>query len=387
MTNLPLSLNLLRICAQGLIARTQAGNVTDAVRNLLAVQGQQVSALPHALLMRTSNTTIKDVADAFAAGKLIRSRPMRGTVHVTTAADYHWMRLTLNHTHSPYNLRQMAEHGVDEKMLQDATEIAHAAIATAGGAISREELFKVWEQNLTGAKTPAVSFRRIANILVWSLDCEGTLAEGPLGKNQHYFINASQLPAADSDASGFKISEPGAPAGLAEVVRRYIWGHGPVGVADLARWAGISKTVAWKALETAVESPGLCRMKLADMQLRPAAAVTNLKQAQELFYLRADLPQILAENEAEVKRLMYLPSFDELHVGYQNRTCLTDAAGEKLICPAANGMFRPLVVKGGRLLGVNPVQQGLQWLEKPDARTEEETLATIETMKTRLQNQ
>lgn len=238
---------------------------------------------------------------------------------------------------------------------------------------------------LTGRKTDIESFRRIANILVWALDCEGTLAEGPLGKNQHYFINASKLPAANSDASGFKVSEPGSETGLVEVARRYVWGHGPVSVADLARWAGISKSKAWKALETAAETPGLSRMKLEGAQLRPASAAQNLKQGQEILYLRADLPQILAENEAEVKQLMYLPSFDELHVGYQNRTCLTDAAGEKLICPAANGMFRPLIVKGGRLLGVNPVQQGLQWLEKPDADTEEETLVAITTMKTRLQ--
>lgn len=385
MTNLPLQVNFLRICAQGLITSTQAANVTEAVRQLLAVQGQQVSALPHALLMRTKHTTLKDVTDAFASGELVRSRPMRGTVHVTTAEDYHWMRLTLNHSHSPYNLRQMTEHGVDQKMLKDATEIAHTAIQEAGGAIEREGLFKEWELNLTGRKTDIGSFRRIANILVWALDCEGTLAEGPLGKNQHYFINASKLPAANSDASGFKVSEPGSETGLAEVARRYVWGHGPVSVADLARWAGISKSKAWKALETAAETPGLSRMKLEDAQLRPASATQNLKQGQEILYLRADLPQILAENEAEVKQLMYLPSFDELHVGYQNRTCLTDAAGEKLICPAANGMFRPLIVKGGRLLGVNPVKQGLQWLEKPDADTEEETLVAIATMKTRLQ--
>lgn len=147
MTNLPLQVNFLRICAQGLITSTQAANVTEAVRQLLAVQGQQVSALPHALLMRTKHTTLKDVTDAFASGELVRSRPMRGTVHITTAEDYHWMRLTLNHSHSPYNLRQMTEHGVDQKMLKDATEIAHTAIQEAGGAIEREGLFKEWESN------------------------------------------------------------------------------------------------------------------------------------------------------------------------------------------------------------------------------------------------
>lgn len=47
-----------------------------------------------------------------------------------------------------------------------------------------------------------------------------------------------------------------------------------------------------------------------------------------------------------------LPPFDELHVGYRDRSCLTDEAGEALICPAKNGMFRPIVVEGGRVVAV-----------------------------------
>ena len=38
--------------------------------------------------------------------------------------------------------------------------------------------------------------------------------------------------------------------------------------------------------------------------------------------------------------------------GYRDRTCLTDEAGERLICPAKNGMFRPIVVSGGRVVAV-----------------------------------
>lgn len=384
MESLPLEINLLRICAQGLITTTYSKDVVEAVGNLLAVQGQQVSALPHALLMRTLNTTIKDVSDAFASRELVRSRPMRGTVHVTTAKDYHWMRLTLNHTHSPYNQRQMATHGVDEKILQDATEVAHGTIANAGGTITREELFKAWELNLSWSKNSAVPFRRIANILVWALDCNGDLAEGPLGKNQHYFIDATKLPAADSEESGFRIKQPGSKEGIAEVARRYIWGHGPVTVADLARWAGINKTVAWKAMEQASETAGLIRASIENSQLRPAVAPRSLQEAQKLFYLREELSQILADNEKATKQLMFLPAFDELHVGYHNRTCLTDRAGEKLICPSGNGMFRPIVIKDGRLIGVYPATLGLQWLALPDMQTEKEAKVAIETIKERM---
>ena len=67
-----------------------------------------------------------------------------------------------------------------------------------------------------------------------------------------------------------------------------------------------------------------------------------------------------------------MPSFDELHVGYRDRSCLTDERGERLICPAANGMFRPLLVDAGRLVAVDPLAAGMQWLagEPPSARVE-----------------
>ena len=50
--------------------------------------------------------------------------------------------------------------------------------------------------------------------------------------------------------------------------------------------------------------------------------------------------------------MLALPSFDELHGGYKDRSCLTDEAGEALICAAKNGMFRPIVVAGGRVVAV-----------------------------------
>ena len=47
---LPVMVSLVRIVIQGLVPATSAPSVVQAVSNLLAVQGQQVSALPHALL-------------------------------------------------------------------------------------------------------------------------------------------------------------------------------------------------------------------------------------------------------------------------------------------------------------------------------------------------
>ena len=49
----PLDASLLRIVAQGLVPATSTPDVAEAVRRQLAIQGQQVSAVPHALLSPT----------------------------------------------------------------------------------------------------------------------------------------------------------------------------------------------------------------------------------------------------------------------------------------------------------------------------------------------
>ena len=84
------------------------------------------------------------------------------------------------------------------------------------------------------------------------------------------------------------------------------------------------------------------------------------------LYMRADLPDLLAASRRRAAGIHFLAAFDEVHVGYKDRACLTDAAGERLICPAANSMFRPLLVDRGRVVAVRPAGAGLLWAD--DAR-------------------
>ncbi|WP_243859023.1 hypothetical protein [Actinomyces sp. ZJ308] len=54
---LPREVSLARIISQGLVTATAAPDVVQAVAHRLAIQGQQVSAVPHALLARTPSCT------------------------------------------------------------------------------------------------------------------------------------------------------------------------------------------------------------------------------------------------------------------------------------------------------------------------------------------
>lgn len=377
---LPVMICLARIVSQGLVPATSATSVVQAVSNLLAVQGQQVSALPHALLERTPSAKFSDVSTAFNQLELVRSRPMRGTVHITSAADYHWLRLTLNQR-STYSLRnQLVLGGISETDLETAWQLVKTHAGEQG--IRRKDMFALWvlsglavkAQNATSPQAPPTEQARVnrwCTLMMWELDRNGLVVEGPMGTNEHRFIDATCLPAATSAASGYKFDPTNLRAARMEVARRYAYGHGPVSVADLARWAALPVTQARQALEDAASDSSdikqIIRVKIEKNTFTPAAPPKAVKEYNQLLYMRADLPDLLTDNLSQARRLIYLPAFDELHVGYRNRTCLTDEAGEKLICPNANGLFRPLIVNNGRLIAVRPASGEVIWLDKPSA--------------------
>ena len=61
-----------------------------------------------------------------------------------------------------------------------------------------------------------------------------------------------------------------------------------------------------------------------------------------------DLEDRLTEWEAAARETMLLPGFDELILGYKDRSATLDPAHEKLVVPGGNGMFKNTVVTGTR---------------------------------------
>jgi hypothetical protein len=60
---------------------------------------------------------------------------------------------------------------------------------------------------------------------------------------------------------------------------------------------------------------------------------------------------LLAEHRSDADGLFLLPGFDEFVLGYADRTCAVPAEFADRIVPGGNGMFRPTVVVGGRVMG------------------------------------
>lgn len=378
---LPTEVSLARIISQGLVPATAAPDVVTAVSRQLAIQGQQVSAVPHALLVRAPAATPADVEAAFARGDLVRSWPMRGTVHITTAADHHWLRAALMHRTDAWVRNSEKAYGVDSALCERAAEVALGLIEDQG-PLMRSVLLAAWQEAglMEAFRGEDVSSYRRRHLLV-RLQREGILIQGPRSGNEHLVMDARSLPDADSGPAGAGVAHGGSGhrAACAHIAYRYAASHGPVSAEDLARWTTLPKTQAARALEDAVElgeepamagpegtgEPAGTRVPLvravveggARGGLRPLCAGESAPKA-DLLYMRADLLDLLSAHRAAAQATHFLGSFDELHVGYKDRSCLTNDAGERLICPASNGMFRPLLVDRGSLVAVRRSVRG-----------------------------
>ena len=417
--------SLLRIVAQGLVAQTQAPDPAEAVRRQLAIQGQQPSAVPHAILSRVPvGLTRQDVDAAFQAGALVRSWAMRGTVHITTAADHHWMRVALAHRMDGWMAGDRRDYGLDETVLSRAGTTALAALGAARregrAGLTRAELVSAWQeagvlQGLLKRGMPQPAARRH---LILALHVTGVLVQGPRQGNEHLLVDATQLPGAHlgPGGSGGGHGGDGHRQALAEIARRYATSHGPVSAADLARWTTLPVGESRRALEDAVEianaagfaagqvdaaergfvplvravaeggDRGRVRALEGQASVQAAAPSSGSRRADDVLYMRADLPDLLAGSRAAAQGTLFLASFDELHVGYKDRLCLTNEAGEHLICPSRNGMFRPLLVDRGRVVAVRPVGQGLTWAQdaRRSARLERAVERAVGRMEARL---
>jgi len=62
-------------------------------------------------------------------------------------------------------------------------------------------------------------------------------------------------------------------------------------------------------------------------------------------------PDRLAAARAEAEAVHLLPGFDELVLGYADRSCTVPPEHADRIVPGGNGMFRATVVLGGRVVG------------------------------------
>ena len=321
----PHEIALLRLVAQRVVGPALPTPL-DVVAWLTALQAQDDAGALTSVALRSATRARADVIAAFDDGQIVRSWPMRGTLHTVVATDLVWMLELMTPRPRAAAAKRRSQLGLDENDVTRAHDLAVEALAdrstTAAdpaGGLTRAELLAVWE-----AAGLAPAGGRGYHLIV-ELAQLGVLCLGPLRDGAQLFVLA-----------GAWVPEPRRPTrdeALAELALRYFRGHGPATIADLSRWSGL--TAADVRAGTGAVRDQLDSMTVDGTQ----------------YLLDPATPQRLADHQGEAGGVVLLPGFDEIILGYADRSMTLPPEFADRIVPGGNGVFRPSVVADGRVVG------------------------------------
>jgi hypothetical protein len=297
---------------------TAGRTVAEVVGWFGAMQGQDFASVEWSLGLRTGLGR-EQVGAAFESGAILRTWPMRGTLHVVPGADARWMleHLGARALRGAQARRQFL--GLAEEDADRAADILGEALA-GGRAMTRAECVATLE----GAGIPGAGQR--AYHLLWYASQKGVTCVGPQRGSEQTFVLLDEF-----SPLAVQLDRP---AALATIAERFVRSHAPVSEHDLARWADLTVTDARAGLAAA-----------EGIVVRPYGG-------RDLFVTEAQLDAGAdGAQRAESLPARALPGFDELMLGYRDRTAQIAADLEGRVVPGGNGVFAPTLVLDGRVVG------------------------------------
>lgn len=304
------SLTAHRLRAHG-ISAPLGSSPADAVRHLAAMQAQDYHAALWAVGLRTADATQADVEAAIARGEIVRTWPMRGTLHLLAREDVRWMVALLAPRVQAANAGRIArELGLDATTLARGHRVVERALST-GTPMTRADLYACLD-----AAGIVSRDQRGLQLLNW-LAHESVICHGPrLGKQPTFVLMDAWVP----PAAALPRDEA-----LHRLALRYLQGHGPATAADLAWWSGLTHKDARQALTLASSA----------VEQETCEGIT--------WWWRSDAPAPSRSRAVHV-----LPAFDEYLIGYRDRTPVLDAAQTRRVF-SVNGLVAATAIVGGRV--------------------------------------
>jgi hypothetical protein len=296
------------------ISRQPAATPAQVVAALGALQAQDYAGVLWSIGLRLSGATVADIERAIAERAIVRTWPMRGTLHFVAAADVRWLLKLLAPRVIAGSARRHRQLELDEAIFSRSRTLFTDALR-GGRRLTRSAMLQILAA--AGIETAG---QRGYHIL-WRLAQEGLVCFGPpAGKEQTFVLLDEWLPPAP---------ERDREAALSELARRYFSGHGPATLRDFTWWSGLAAADARAALE------------LAKPELQQ-----EVVNGQTYWLARAEPPQ-----PRRAPEVFLLPGFDEYLLGYADRSAALDPAYAARVVPGTNGVFFPTLVIDGRVAG------------------------------------
>ncbi|MGH7712094.1 MAG: winged helix DNA-binding domain-containing protein [Gemmatimonadaceae bacterium] len=297
------------------IDRSAFESPDDVVRWFGAMQAQDYLEALWAVGLRTRAAVQADIEQAIAQRAILRTWPMRGTLHFVAPNDARWMLELLTPRVLARAAARYRELELTEAVFARAANVCVRSLES-GRVLTRTALYEA----LGSARISTAASRGLH--IVSRLSQQGLLCFGPRSGKQPTFVlleewvpNAKRLTREE---------------GLARLALRYFTSHGPAQLPDFTWWSGLTV--------------GDARAGLAAVKSRLVSETIDGRT-----YWFADAPR-LTRHAVSAPRAYLLPVFDEYAVAYRDRSAVLDPALTKRV-NAGGGIFKPILVVGGSVVG------------------------------------
>ena len=310
-------LRRLRLRSQRLTGE-RPGDVHAVVRGVGGLQAQETRAARLAVRPRSAGLDAEAVRRACNLERsVVRTWAMRGTLHMVAAEDVGWLVGLLGPGFSAAGRRRRLQLGLDDELCARALPAIRELLAAAG-PLPRAELV----ERLAGAGVAVDPAGQAPAHLVGYAAMQGLVCRGPdlEGDEPSYVLLedwVGRQPALAPDAA------------LAELVRRYLGGHGPASPRDLAAWAGIPLGRAEHGFQLV------------------AGELRELDAAGEPAWVLTGSPDLPEDGDPGVR---LLPHFDAWLLGWRGRERILEPGFARRV-QAGGGWIHPTVVVDGRVAG------------------------------------
>jgi hypothetical protein len=290
------------------------GNPADAARWFGAIQSQDLASSFYAIGLRTPGANEASVERAIRDRTIVRTWPMRRTIHCVPAEDARWMVRLL----APRQIARMAVYHrrleITSHELERAGKMLHSILA-GGKQLTRPHLYRQLDAAGIATDAPGGVSRGLHFIAHWAQ--MGLICIASRQGKQPTFALLDEWVPRSRELSG--------DDAYTELARRYVQSHGPATVADFAWWAGITMPDAKRSLSLIADS-----LKTVTIDGTEYWLTRNSSEA-----AAGSLPPLL------------LPAFDEYTLGYADRS----AAADEAILKTVNHGLAASILIDGRIAG------------------------------------
>jgi hypothetical protein len=284
-------------------------SVYEVVKWMGALQAQDYYGSLWAIGLRMKGVNENMIEKEIDDKQIVRSWPMRGTLHFTAPEDLRWMLNLLAPRVIKKATSVYTQADLNSKVFSKASNILVKEFEKSP-TMTRDEIYRVLEKYRI-----STSQSRGLHILGWMAQNGIICQASRKGKQPTFALLDYWIPG----VKPIDVEES-----LAKLALQYFKSHGPATIHDFCWWTGLTQTEARKAI--GLVEPNLLRLKV-----------------DATFIYSAD-----AQGGSKSSSIILIPSYDEFSVGYKDRSALLDDAN---IARTGHGIFSSCILLNGKIAG------------------------------------